>query len=770
MFVCARVQGEFEVKQITSLCAALVGCIGVVGSAVAQHVEEIVVTAQHREENIQSVPVSVTALGSEIIEKADIFDAGSIAQYTPGLAYAEFAPGQANISMRGIGSADDGAGLDNSVALFLDGVYIGRGAAINFDMFDLERVEVLRGPQGTLFGRNAIGGAISVVTSKPSQEFAAKVGATVGNEGILRYRGLISGPIGDNVSGKISATHREHDGYVRNLVLNKDQQDENQSSVRAQLLWERDSSSWLLSADFMDDDREDMGRTPVVDNAPLQAILAQNGITDARQNAASADGFSKREASGISLTGEFEFEKGVLTSITAVRQAETDWEMLSVGAPLGGLGLPFDEVVDDIVEDIDTFSQEFRWTSTLGDKFEYTAGLFFFTEDTNRVEIFRITQAGSFDDMASPFRITDVGSQAIIGNEYARTANETTSYAAYAHGTYQFSDQWQLTFGGRFTNDEKDYNAESVNCALVAANDPSVIGTKWENFGPCGGVGGSLAIIAEVFEVFPSDSWSDFSPKVAIQYTPNDDVMYFGSISRGFKSGGFAGSQGVESSASLPVDQETATNFEIGLKGDFVENTVRMNATLFYTDYEDLQVVRFGPVANSAFGTFVTTNVGSADIMGAELEFQWFMGENFSIDGYYAYLDTETQDLVFEVAAGTVDASGKTLTRAPENSANISAVYNLPTEYGEFDFRFTFSHTDEQRTDFVDDRIIQDDSDLFDARVGWTAPSQKWDIAVWAKNLTDEDYIAHMYVIGPGGIGVWGPPRTVGVNFNYHVN
>ena len=757
---------------ISRIALSILGlaAVSITGVASAQMLEEIIVTAQHREENIQSIPVAVTALSAETLEKADIFDAGTIAQYTPGLAYAEFSPGQANISMRGISSADDGAGLDNSVALFLDGVYIGRGASINFDMFDLERVEILRGPQGTLFGRNAIGGAISVVTAKPTDDFELKVGVTAGNEGILRYRGLISGPITETLSGKISATHREHDGYVQNVVLNKGQQDENQTSVRGQLNWALDTSNWLLSADYMEDDREDMGRTPVVDNAPLQAILAQNGVTGPRQNAASADGHSIRNAGGISLTGEIDFANGVLTSITAFRQSETDWEMLSVGAPLGGLGLPFDEVVDDIVEDIDTFSQEFRWTSTLDGKLQYTAGLYYFTEETNRVEIFRITRAGTYGDPTAPFRITDVGDQAIIGNEYARTANETTSIAAYGQLTYELSDALSLTVGGRYTRDEKSYTAESVNCALVAANDPSIIGTQWENFAPCGGVGGSLNIIAEVFEVNPEDSWTDFSPMAALQYQVNDSTMLYGSVSRGFKSGGFAGSQGVESSASLPVDQETATNYEFGLKGDFLGDSLRLNGTLFYTDYQDLQVVRFGPVPNSAFGTFVTTNVGSANIKGLELEFTWFLSEQFSLNGYYAYLDTETEDLVFETSGGVIDASGKTLTRAPENTANISAIYELPTDIGDFDFRLSFSHTDEQRTDFVDDRIIQDPSDIWDARIGWVAPKGNWDVALWGKNLTDESYIAHMYVIGPGGIGVWGAPRTVGLSVNVYIN
>ena len=177
--------------------------------------EVIEVTSQHRTQSIQEVPLTVSAISGVELEKADINDAASIALSVPGFSYSEFAPGQAILSMRGINSADDGAGIDNSVGLFLDGVFIGRGAAINFDMFDLERVEVLKGPQGTLFGRNSIGGVISVVTKKPTDDVTAKIKATVGNEGIVRYAGYIAGPISEDISGKLSYTHREHDGFVR---------------------------------------------------------------------------------------------------------------------------------------------------------------------------------------------------------------------------------------------------------------------------------------------------------------------------------------------------------------------------------------------------------------------------------------------------------------------------------------------------------------------------------------------------------------------------
>ena len=730
------------------------------GSAFATQLEEIVVTATYRAENVQEVPIAVTAMSGEMMARSDIHDLDGIAAHTPGLAYSEFAPGQTYPALRGISSADDGAGLDNSAALFLDGVYIGRQAAINFDMFDLERVEVLRGPQGTLFGRNAIGGAIRVFTEKPSDEFKSKFALTGGNEGILRYQGMVSGPIGENFGGKLTYSHREHDGLVRNVLLNKDHQDEDSDSVRGQLVFFGDKSEWTLTADAMEDDREDMGRTPIVEgNFPYPTLIRDTFGAGKRENAQPVDGFSERKAHGFSLQGDIEFDSGQLTTITAFRHAETDWEMASIGAPAGGSSAPDGnpygvDVIDDIEEEIDTFSQEIRWTSNQKGNFNYTMGLFFFTEETDRPERFRL-------DMNR----ADSG-QFPIGIEYTRTENETTSYAVYGQGNWELSDQWKLTAGLRYTVDEKDYTATAVNCGL------DLVGTQFEDWPGCLNASGqvtavapgrgSLGIVAEAFIVEPSDDWDDFSPMVSLQYMPNNNTMFFGTISKGFKSGGFAGSQGVELAATSPVDPEEVINYEFGFKSD-VNETFRLNASAFYMDYTDLQVVRFGPVPSTPFGTFITTNIGEAEIQGVEAEFTWYPTENLRIGGFYAYLDTDTDDLVIN----GVDYSGAPLTRAPENSYNLNAVYTVETNFGRIEAGVDYSYTDEQRTDYTNPLIIIEEAKLWDARISWSSADESWDVSIWGKNLSDEEYIYHMYVIGPGGIGVWAPPRTVGVTVTW---
>ncbi|PHR57032.1 MAG: TonB-dependent receptor [Robiginitomaculum sp.] len=741
--------------------AALAICSAPTTQAFAQALDEIVVTATRREKNVQDIPISVAVLGAQEIAKADIHGADGIANNVPGFQFSEFAPGQALFSMRGVGSFDDGAGLDNSVALFLDGVYVGRGAGVNFDMFDLERIEVLKGPQGALFGRNTIGGAISVVTQKPSDEFTAKLSLTGGNEGTFRAQGLVSGPIAENLSGKIVVSHRRHDGFVRNTHLNKDVANEDNTSVRGQLRFQTENSDWIVSADYMKDDTEDAGRFVVKNgNFDYKGAAATLGADKPWTTASPIEGYNDRESKGLSLTGDINFDKGVLTTITAFRDVETDWGMPSVGAPLGGgfnvaAGVFGADVQDAIAETVDTFSQEIRWTSDTDGNFEYVVGAFYFTEDTDRTEEFKI----DFNSVAS--------GQITVGNEYVRTQNESTSYAVYGQGNWDFADQWSLLAGGRYSHDKKDYIATAVNCGLASIDDAN---SPFKDFAPCAGVArdgsGSLGVIAEAFEAGAKESWSDFSPMASLQYRPNGDVMLFGTIATGYKSGGFAGSQGVETAATLPVSPEGVINYEIGVKSYLADRTIRLNATAFYMDYKDLQVVRFGPVAGSTFGSFQTTNVGKASIKGFEVEADWAVSENLTLNGSYAYLDSEAKELKLQTFTGTADFSGLPLRQAPKHSYNFVVDYDLPLmgNKGDVNLHANLSHTGESHNDFATaSQTINEARTLLDGSVSWTAPNTNYKLALWAKNLTNEAYVSHSYFIGPGTIGTWGAPRTYGV-------
>ena len=785
----------FFEKQHLILAAALI-CLPAAAPPAQEGgaLEEIIVTAQHREQNVQDVPISVTALGAAQIEAGGIVDATSVAFNVPGLSFAQFAPGQAYISFRGVTSVDDSAGLDNSAATFLDGVYIGRHAGIDFDLFDIERIEALKGPQGTLFGRNAIGGVLNVVTKRPTEEFVGKASVTVGNYDTLRFQGLVSGGV-EGLAGKLSVNHREHDGYVRNTLLNKDIRDGNRTSVRGQVAISGDRASLLLSADSMEDNMsEGLGRFPLDNgNADYIGFARMLGADRDFTNASPTDGFSYRENRGISLQGDMDVIGGTATVIAGLRGVESEWWMPSVGAPLGGTSDFLDadnmnpdlfggDVIDDIDEEVDTFSAEARYTSDFDGAFNFVAGLYYFNEDTYRREQFRID------------RMSVSRGQFVVGNEWTLTENETDSYAFYAQANYDLNDQLRFTLGGRYTYDKRDFHAAAVNCGIrddEGELDNSVITDAGLSVSACTfngtRVAGSLRIIPTTFNTYVKKSWNDFSPMGSVQYRMNDEIMFYTTVSTGYKAGGFAGSQGREDAARTPLDQENVINFEGGVKSDLLDRTLRVNMTGFYMDYTDLQVVRFGPVPGSDFGEFRTTNAGDAEIYGLEMDFVWHATEQIRVSGSYAWLESKVQDLFLPGCPGAEaadttqderdfrdgdfirkDCSGLPLRQSPEHTWSLVAEYNFPIEYGELDFRGQWTHVDENHHDYATESVtVTETHNLLDLSATWTSTDGHYKLTLWAKNLTDAAYSTHSYRIGPGTIGAWGDPRTYGVTATY---
>lgn len=742
--------------RIKTLAVAIIASTPSLSLADTGELEVIEVTAQFRTENIQRVPISVSAISGDVADKLDISDASAIARRVPGVTLAEFAPGQSLLSIRGIVSADDGAGMDNSVVVFLDGVYIGRLANIDTDLFDVERIEILRGPQGTIAGRNTIGGAINIITKAPDQEFNTALSLTAGNYNATRARVGITGALSDNLSGKLTLSHRERDGFTRNVVLNEDNQDENKTSFRVQLQLDSDAGLWRLSADHSDDSRNDMGRVPVVNgNFDYIGVWETLGGGDYKSTAP-ITGFSKGTFKGISLNGLNSFDSGELTSILGWRHSETDWEMASVGAPLGGNhdvsnGIFGADVNDDIVEDTRQYSAEFRWNGNLSDNLDYTLGIFYLRERTERIEQYKID-----------FNSLDTG-QITVGNEVSEQFNDTRSAALYSQINWQINSDWRLTAGARFTRDKKSGSIASLNCghqdiALVSNNPRCSVGQ------------GSLGILQQSFAVNVEDSWQDFSPKLALQYAPQDNWMLYGSIAKGFKSGGFPGSPGLESVARQSIEPEKAINYELGFKSDLLNNTLRLNGSIFYTDYEDLQVTWFGPSdLNPGFGSFVSTNIQESEISGAELEFQWVVNDFLSLSGNYALLDTEVNNFVLTTFGGERDLSGTDLRQAPENKSYLAAdmYYPLSQDKGSLSFHVDYQFVDDQLSDYLNQNVILESHELVNMRFAWQNSDESIEIAAWAKNLLDETYISHAYVIGPGIIGTFGAPRTYGITFNW---
>ena len=441
------------------------------------------------------------------------------------------------------------------------------------------------------------------------------------------------------------------------------------------------------------------------------------------------DGYAKRDAWGLSAKLNWSLTDGELISITAYRENEVDWNMDSTGTPASPLPPLFNQINDDIFDLTDQFTQEFRWVSSIGDNIDYVAGLWYLREETDRTECFDNDVTTSDCTPSADNGATD----------WYRQINRTTSYAAFGQFDWTLADTWELTVGGRYSADKKEIDNDAI--------------------------AGDFVVINQTFSNSVSENWSAFTPKLSLAYKPNGDTTIYGAVSWGFKSGGFAAApQGIE--FTQPLDQEEALNYELGLKADLA-GSFRLNAALFYTEYQDLQIQTFGPLtAAAAFGTFQTFNAGDAKIQGVELEATWVVTEQLTLSGFYAFQDSEFGDTNIPGTAFP-DQSGQDLIRAPENKFNINADYVMALANGsELGFNLSWRYTDDQRGE-LEPWAIQPAFDLLDARASWTASGGALELALWGRNLADEEYISHVYTIASSVVAVFGDPRMYGATLTY---
>ncbi len=364
----------------------------------AQMLEEVIVTAERRAESLQQTPVAVTAFTGDMVGDGGIGNLGDIAVQTPNFKFTTFNISEPQLYIRGIGTTNDSIGSDPAVAVFLDDVYLGRPSGASTDLYDLERIEVLRGPQGTLYGRNSAGGALNIFTKKPQQEFEAKAGLTVGSDALLNVRGYINGPISDTVAGKLTVNVRSRDGFAENITTGQELEDDDTKSARGQLLiTPSDRVEILLGVDYTDIDTSGANRfltnfdvepiNPPIFVDPALAANAQFG-NDPRKSSSNEVQNSEKELMGFLARVEVQMDWATLTSITAYRESESSWfqplvPVLSIED--GGLGLF--EVNDGADQEADQLSQEFRLSSEI-ETLKWVAGLYYFKENAEKTERF----------------------------------------------------------------------------------------------------------------------------------------------------------------------------------------------------------------------------------------------------------------------------------------------------------------------------------------------------------------------------------------------
>lgn len=737
------------------------------------NIAEIVVTAQKRSESLQEVPMSISAFTGERLIQDGVANLQDLNSRAPGLNFSSYSAGQPEIAIRGIGTKEDGAAASGSTVVSVDDVYIAARTAQVFDIFDLERIEVLRGPQGTLYGKNSIAGSINFITAKPTDRTRVRFSQSIGNYGRNDTSGLLSGPLSEGVSGKVSFSHRSHDGYLRNRLpsspdFGREQGESDNWAWRSQLRWQL-GERWdiLLSVDGAHDDmgasnREAVGGSAPLHNCacasnPLAVNTALGGAANAFDTFADEEGFTRRTVHGVSARIDRTWDSVVGTSISAFRKSDFNWYEDASGLPassrfvdlsgasgnpgplLGGLtpdaGFLFD-ASNRAHETTRQYTQELRLTSAGEGSLDWVTGLFWSKEEIDRQEGFRFPSLGRADGRPSD----------MLSLQQADIA----SAAAYGQVKYRFTQTLGLTTGVRYSYEKK----ESLMEGRLLSGLPLLL----QNFAPT-----------------PAQkSWTNVSGKLVLDWAAADDVLVYVSAATGFKSGGFTGSPSTALQAATPYDPEEAVNYEIGAKTQLFDRRLLMNTSVFYTDYRDLQVTRFFQPVGRTFGEFITENAGRARSEGVEIELTALPFDGVEIGASYAYLDARfTKFTGLPSTIGTGSFTGKRLRQAPEHSVNAYAQYSFELgELGQLSAKVDYRYQDLSYYDPDNNPIaVIPAYSLWNARLAWTSQDDRWEIAGWVRNLADEEYRTHVYSQRDSRIAfaTFGAPRTYGVTamFSY---
>lgn len=774
----------------STLALAISAAIGLGASAAnAAQIEEVVVTAQKRSESSQDVGIAITALNSEQIVNADVNNIQDLMTLAPGLQIGE-SFGYAQVMVRGVGTDNPFAGSDPSVAMHFDGVVTSQASAQFGSLFDIDRIEVLRGPQGTLYGRNTTGGSVNVITNKPTEETEGYIRATVGNYDLRKIEAAAGGSISDSLKARIATRIVDRGGYGKNLYTEnafgiKEIDDADQQSFRLQLLWDATDD---LSVRFMAEKHEedDSNYVPKFRAGSYTAEQIAS-VPEANQPnlVPQKQGFDRAVGnrdiySNVNLQNYKEQESFTLEVNYNISDSITFNSLTNTQNFLRIPQQDFDMTADDYyiqseIIDTEQLSQEFR-VNFETDTMRGLVGAYYFEEDIssdNRLDLRLVPQsfvdgsaadagAGPFLPFLSGCSIEDNNSNNIIGAPAESVCIMqqghafTDAYALFANVDIDLSEKLQLTLGARYSSEDRGGDATDFRT-------PSFVD--------------SITFADE-------KSFSKFTPTVRLEYSMDDDVMLYASYSKGFKSGIFLSGQ------TTPVlEPEIVDSYEVGMKGMFMDRSVQFNTAAFYYDYQDLQQGRSEPLGASGF-KLVYENAASAEIKGFEGELTWLVNDNFSIDGNFTYLDTAFKDYVSKdpyhvilqlfgssFFPGDADSikqqlSGNSLVQAPEWSYALNANYDFSMQDGwTGTARVGANYRDKVYfSPFNLDALSQDAVTTVNANIAFYSPDDKWHVNVWGKNLTDELIYQGTFILNSSrtNAGFLAPPRTLGVTVGYN--
>jgi iron complex outermembrane receptor protein len=751
--------------------------------------EEIIVTAQKREESLQDVPISIVAVSGEYIAAQGYGELTDITAALPNVTVNQAALGDV-LFIRGIGSGFN-IGFEQSVATFIDGVYFGRGLQSRNAFLDVERVEVLRGPQVTFFGNSAIAGALNITTRNPGEEFdgSAMLSWTDGTD---RAVGEFSagGPLTETLGARLALRYVDQDGWQTNVTISEDEPQEERYAGRLTLAWEpSDDFSAVIKyqrekTDTFGRPIQGVGCPPPNGLQPPAGYCLTYGVLSGDPRAEfefNDQRFGPGTGGPFPTNGDFndlESQAGILTlnwnlgeyTLTSVTgYSEYDDERTQAGASMAGpypnpgpfpLNLLWN--FEHVQEDFDQFSQEFRVESPVGDVIDWMAGVYY--QESN----------------------LDVTNDFAAGPTATRLSNHDQtdeSWSAFGSATWNATDALRLSLGLRYSKVDKEVDRLQV----LAQNAGNL---DFSEVDPLTQTNPLYPILVFVFGwnegTLQSDRSDDkWTPSINLQYDVNDSIMGFATASSGFKAGGFDEQNGTLDPDAMKFEPETVDSYEIGIKSTLLDGAMTLNMALFYNKYEDLQVQSFDGVIN-----FRVSNAASSITQGFELEMLWQMTDTLRLGFQGAYLDASYDERLngqctSDQAAGVVpgcdfsdpgnpqqDLTDKPLPWSPEYSGNLSLAhfYSFTSGYSLDTTMLLVFETEFETSDDNDPFLLQDDYVKVDLSTRLTSPDESWDISLIARNIFDEE-TSHQGNDLPLSSGTFGrmldKPRTISLQGRY---
>lgn len=702
------------------------------GQQASSSENEILVTAQRRSENLRDVPVSVTAFSGEALARADIESLQDVFSYTPSMTF-NTSSGAAQIYLRGVGSNIANFSTDGSVAVNVDGVYVARPFGALTDFLDVERVEVLRGPQGTLYGRNATAGAINVVSARPTRDLTGYAKAIYGTFNRRELQGAISGPLTSdgNIRARVAGRWARDDGFTKDLDPAGSNKLDNSDvdALRGSLDGDFGALSVQITADY-GRQHSDGDTVRVLDGSGYADEIGAPLPDDFHSARNDLPTFNNNRTWGISGQATYDFGDVSLISVTGYRELKQHFLLNTDGTEA--------DISESIfLTDAKQFSQELRLQSNGDGPFSWIIGGYYFNEKVNSVTL--LPRLSGMGTRAFPY--TNI----FIGN------GEVDAYAGFADVSYKLTDRLTVSAGIRYSHEKKDLYRELYSPSTIVrdAYDTDAFGTR---------------------SAFRADTptYDAWTPRFVVNYKPTDDLLLYVSASRGFKSGG----ANVAAATSEPFGNELLWSYEAGVKLNLLNGKGLWSTSVFRYDYTDLQVTTFQNGLNSI------QNAASARPWGIETELSLSPVRELQINLSAAYLDATYHDFTSSLGGVAVDASGNRMIGAPEWTLSGSANYDFDlggagtlSAFGAVNYRST---TDFNQFNFTN--MQQEGYALVDARLTWTAPGGNYSISGFAKNLFDVEYVRNIAAFtsitsptylatNPQGsaLGYPGPGRQLGV-------